>query len=137
MPTEPHRATILAVDDEPTVLAAVARDLRRGFGERYRIMRSGSGTEALDLLGEMRRRGENLALIVADQRMPGMEGTDLLVKARQIYPEAKRVLLTAYADTQAAIAAINEVSLDYYLLKPWDPPQEQLFPVVEDLLTTW
>jgi thioredoxin reductase (NADPH) len=137
VPTEPHRATILAVDDEPTVLAAVARDLRRGFGERYRILRSGSGTEALDLLGEMRRRGENLALIVADQRMPGMEGTDLLVKARQIYPEAKRVLLTAYADTQAAIAAINEVSLDYYLLKPWDPPQEQLFPVVEDLLTTW
>jgi thioredoxin reductase (NADPH) len=135
--TEPRRAAILAVDDEPTVLAAVARDLRRGFGERYRILRSASGPEALELLNEMRRRGENLALIVADQRMPGMEGTDLLVKARQIYPDAKRVLLTAYADTQAAIAAINEVSLDYYLLKPWDPPEEQLFPVVEDLLTTW
>jgi thioredoxin reductase (NADPH) len=135
--TEPHRAAILAVDDEPTVLAAVARDLRRGFGERYRILRAGSGPEALELLKELRRRGENLALIVADQRMPGMEGTDLLVKARQVYPEAKRVLLTAYADTQAAIAAINEVSLDYYLLKPWDPPDEQLFPVVEDLLTTW
>jgi thioredoxin reductase (NADPH) len=134
---EPRRATILAVDDEPTVLAAVARDLRRGFGERYRILRAGSGPEALELLGEMRRRGENLALTVADQRMPGMEGTDLLVKARQVYPDAKRVLLTAYADTQAAIAAINEVSLDYYLLKPWDPPEEQLFPVVEDLLTTW
>jgi thioredoxin reductase (NADPH) len=135
--SEPRRATILAVDDEPTVLAAVARDLRRGFGEHYRILRAGSGPEALDLLGEMRRRGENLAMIVADQRMPGMEGTELLVKARQIYPEAKRVLLTAYADTQAAIAAINEVALDYYLLKPWDPPEEQLFPVVEDLLTTW
>ena len=134
---EPRRATILAVDDEPTVLAAVARDLRRGFGEHYRILRAGSGPEALELLTEMRRRGESLAMIVADQRMPGMEGTDLLVKARQIYPEAKRVLLTAYADTQAAIAAINEVSLDYYLLKPWDPPEEQLFPVVEDLLTTW
>jgi thioredoxin reductase (NADPH) len=134
---EPRRATILAVDDEPTVLAAVARDLRRGFGEHYRILRAGSGSEALELLTEMRRRGENLAMIVADQRMPGMEGTELLVKARQIYPEAKRVLLTAYADTQAAIAAINEVSLDYYLLKPWDPPEEQLFPVVEDLLTTW
>jgi thioredoxin reductase (NADPH) len=134
---EPRRATILAVDDEPTVLAAVARDLRRGFGEHYRILRASSGPEALELLGEMRRRGENLAMIVADQRMPGMEGTELLVKARQIYPEAKRVLLTAYADTQAAIAAINEVSLDYYLLKPWDPPEEQLFPVVEDLLTTW
>ncbi|HEX4008526.1 MAG TPA: FAD-dependent oxidoreductase [Solirubrobacteraceae bacterium] len=137
MATEPRRATILAVDDEPTVLAAVARDLRRGFGERYRILRAGSGPEALELLDEMRRRGENLALIIADQRMPGMEGTELLVKARQIYPEAKRTLLTAYADTQAAIAAINEVSLDYYLLKPWDPPEEQLFPVLEDLLTTW
>jgi thioredoxin reductase (NADPH) len=135
--TEPRRATILAVDDEPTVLAAVARDLRRGFGERYRILRAGSGPEALELMDEMRRRGENLALIIADQRMPGMEGTELLVKARQIYPEAKRTLLTAYADTQAAIAAINEVSLDYYLLKPWDPPEEQLFPVLEDLLTTW
>jgi thioredoxin reductase (NADPH) len=135
--SEPRRATIVAVDDEPTVLAAVARDLRRGFGEHYRILRAGSGSEALELLTEMRRRGESLAMIVADQRMPGMEGTELLVKARQIYPEAKRVLLTAYADTQAAIAAINEVSLDYYLLKPWDPPEEQLFPVVEDLLTTW
>jgi thioredoxin reductase (NADPH) len=135
--SEPRRATILAVDDEPTVLAAVARDLRRGFGEHYRILRAGSGSEALELLTEMRRRGEGLAMIVADQRMPGMEGTELLVKARQIYPEAKRVLLTAYADTQAAIAAINEVSLDYYLLKPWDPPEEQLFPVVEDLLSTW
>jgi thioredoxin reductase (NADPH) len=135
--SEPRRATILAVDDEPSVLAAVARDLRRGFGEHYRILRASSGPEALELLTEMRRRGESLAMIVADQRMPGMEGTDLLVKARQIYPEAKRVLLTAYADTQAAIAAINEVSLDYYLLKPWDPPEEQLFPVVEDLLTTW
>jgi thioredoxin reductase (NADPH) len=135
--SEPRRATILAVDDEPSVLAAVARDLRRGFGEHYRILRAGSGAEALELLTEMRKRGESLAMLVADQRMPGMEGTDLLVKARQIYPEAKRVLLTAYADTQAAIAAINEVSLDYYLLKPWDPPEEQLFPVVEDLLTTW
>jgi thioredoxin reductase (NADPH) len=135
--SEPRRATILAVDDEPSVLAAVARDLRRGFGEHYRILRAGSGPEALELLNEMRRRGENLAMIIADQRMPGMEGTELLVKARQIYPEAKRVLLTAYADTSAAIAAINEVSLDYYLLKPWDPPEEQLFPVVADLLATW
>ena len=135
--TEPRRATILAVDDEPTVLAAVARDLRRGFGEHYRILRAGSGPDALELLNEMRRRGENLAMIVADQRMPGMEGTELLVKARQIYPDAKRALLTAYADTSAAIAAINEVSLDYYLLKPWDPPEEELFPVVADLLAAW
>jgi thioredoxin reductase (NADPH) len=135
--SEPRRQTILAVDDEPSVLAAVARDLRRGFGEHYRILRAGSGPDALELLNEMRRRGENLAMIVADQRMPGMEGTELLLKARQIYPDAKRVLLTAYADTSAAIAAINEVSLDYYLLKPWDPPEEQLFPVVADLLATW
>jgi thioredoxin reductase (NADPH) len=128
---------ILAVDDEPAVLAAVARDLRRGFGERYRIMRAGSGAEALDLLTQIRARGEQVALLVADQRMPGMAGTDYLVQARLLVPEAKRVLLTAYADTAAAIAAINEVSLDYYLLKPWDPPEEQLLPVVEDLLTTW
>ncbi len=133
----PRRPVILAVDDEPAVLAAVSRDLRRGFGERYRIMRGSSGAEALELLAEIRRRGEQVALLVADQRMPGMSGTDYLVQARQVVPEAKRVLLTAYADTEAAIAAINDVALDYYLLKPWDPPEEQLFPVVEDLLTTW
>jgi thioredoxin reductase (NADPH) len=132
-----RRPAILAVDDEPTVLAAVSRDLRRGFGDRYRIVRAGSGPEALELLGELRRRGDAVALMVADQRMPGMEGTDFLTKARQVFPDAKRALLTAYADTQAAIAAINEVSLDYYLLKPWDPPEEALFPVVEDLLQTW
>jgi thioredoxin reductase (NADPH) len=132
-----RRPVILAVDDEPAVLAAVSRDLRRGFGERYRIMRASSGAEALGLLAEIRKRAEQVALLVADQRMPGMAGTDYLVQARLIVPEAKRVLLTAYADTEAAIAAINDVALDYYLLKPWDPPEEQLFPVVEDLLTTW
>jgi thioredoxin reductase (NADPH) len=132
-----RRPAILAVDDEPAVLAAVARDLRRGFGERYRILRATSGAEALDVLTEMRRRGDQVAMLIADQRMPGMPGTDYLVQARTITPDAKRVLLTAYADTEAAIAAINEVALDYYLLKPWDPPEEQLFPVVEDLLTTW
>ena len=132
-----RRPAILAVDDEPAVLAAVARDLRRRFGERYRILRSASGPEALDVLRELVARGDQVALLVADQRMPGMSGTDFLVQARQIVPGAKRVLLTAYADTEAAIEAINEVALDYYLLKPWDPPEEQLFPVVEDLLTTW
>jgi len=132
-----RRPAILAVDDEPAVLAAVARDLRRRFGEQYRILRTGSGAEALELLAEMRTRGDRVAMLVADQRMPGMDGTDYLLEARSIYPEAKRVLLTAYADTDAAIQAINEVSLDYYLLKPWDPPEEQLYPVVEDLLTTW
>src|SRR5438067_12303491 len=132
-----RRPAIVAVDDEPTVLAAVARDLRRGFGERYRILRASTGAEALDLLRELRTRGDQVALLIADQRMPGMAGTDYLVEARKLVPEAKRVLLTAYADTEAAIAAINDVALDYYLLKPWDPPEEQLYPVVEDLLTTW
>jgi thioredoxin reductase (NADPH) len=132
-----RRPVILAVDDEPAVLAAVARDLRRRFGERFRIVRAHSGAEALDTLAELRRRGDPVALLVADQRMPGMSGTDYLTRAREIVPDAKRVLLTAYADTEAAIAAINEVALDYYLLKPWDPPEELLYPVVEDLLTTW
>lgn len=132
-----RRPVILAVDDEPAVLAAVARDLRRGFGERYRVMRASSGTEALELLAELRRRGDQVAMLIADQRMPVMAGTDYLVQARKIVPEAKRMLLTAYADTDAAIAAINDVALDYYLLKPWDPPEEQMFPVVDDLLTAW
>src|SRR4051794_1625271 len=136
MPPE-RRPAILAVDDEPAVLAAVARDLRRGFGERFRVMRASSGPEALDLLRQLRARGDQVALLIADQRMPGMPGTKYLQEARKLVPDAKRVLLTAYADTEAAIAAINEVALDYYLLKPWDPPEEQLFPVVEDLLTTW
>jgi thioredoxin reductase (NADPH) len=132
-----QRPAIVVVDDEPAVLAAVARDLRRAFGERYRIVRGSSGDEALGLLRELVARGDQVALLVADQRMPGMAGTDYLVAARQLVPGAKRVLLTAYADTAAAIQAINEVALDYYLLKPWDPPEEQLYPVVEDLLTTW
>jgi thioredoxin reductase (NADPH) len=132
-----RRPAIVIVDDEPTVLAAVSRDLRRGFGERFRILRAGSGPEALELIRELRTRSNEIALLIADQRMPGMAGTDYLVEARKLVPSAKRVLLTAYADTEAAIAAINEVALDYYLLKPWDPPEEQLYPVVEDLLTTW
>jgi thioredoxin reductase (NADPH) len=132
-----RRPAIVAVDDEPAVLAAVSRDLRRGFGERFRILRAGAGAEALELVRELRARGDQVAMLIADQRMPGMAGTDFLVEARKLAPDAKRVLLTAYADTDAAIAAINDVALDYYLLKPWDPPEEQLFPVVEDLLTTW
>jgi thioredoxin reductase (NADPH) len=132
-----RRPAIVAVDDEPAVLAAISRDLRRAFAERYRILRAPSGAEALEILRQLRTRGDQVALLIADQRMPGMSGTEYLVEARQIVPDAKRVLLTAYADTEAAIAAINEVALDYYLLKPWEPPEEQLFPVVEDLLTTW
>ncbi len=136
-PSTPRRPAILVVDDEPAVLAAVARDLRRGFGERFRVLRAGSGADALEILRESRARGDQVAMLIADQRMPGMPGTEYLVEARKVVPDAKRVLLTAYADTEAAIAAINDVALDYYLLKPWDPPEEQLFPVVEDLLTTW
>ena len=132
-----RRPAIVAVDDDPVVLAAVSRDLRRGFGERYRILRASSGAEALETLTQLRTRGDQVALLLADQRMPGMPGTDFLVAARTVVPDAKRVLLTAYADTTAAIAAINEVSLDYYLLKPWDPPEDKLFPILEDLLTTW
>jgi thioredoxin reductase (NADPH) len=136
-PAPARSPAILAVDDEPPVLAAVARDLRRGFGERFRILRAGSGAEALQMLREMRTRGDQVAMLIADQRMPAMPGTQYLQEARKLAPDAKRVLLTAYADTEAAIEAINEVALDYYLLKPWDPPEEQLYPVVEDLLTTW
>jgi thioredoxin reductase (NADPH) len=136
-PSPQRRPAMVVVDDEPAVLAAVSRDLRGKFGERYRIVRAASGEEALEVLSELVRRGEQVALLVADQRMPGLSGTDYLVRAREIVPTAKRVLLTAYADTEAAIQAINEVSLDYYLLKPWDPPEEQLFPVVDDLLGSW
>ncbi len=139
LPVAAHvrRPAIVAVDDEPAVLAAVARDLRRGFGERFRVLRAGSGAEALELVRDLRARGDQVAMLIADQRMPGMPGTAYLLEARKLAPDAKRVLLTAYADTEAAISAINEVALDYYLLKPWDPPEEQLYPVVEDLLTTW
>src|ERR1700754_4183908 len=132
-----RRPAIVAVDDEPAVLAAVARDLRRRFGERYRILRAASGEEALQVVKELITRGDQVALLIADQRMPGLSGTEYLVEARKVAPAAKRVLLTAYADTSAAITAINEVALDYYLLKPWDPPEEELYPVVEDLLETW
>src|ERR1700750_3474281 len=122
-----RRPAIVAVDDEPAVLAAVARDLRRGFGEHYRILRATSGAEALDILRQLRTRGDQVALLIADQRMPGMSGTEYLVEARKVVPDAKRVLLTAYADTEAAIAAINDVALDYYLLQPCEPPAQMLY----------
>jgi thioredoxin reductase (NADPH) len=136
-PERTRRPAIVAVDDEPAVLAAVARDLRRQFGERYRVLRAASGEEALEVVRELVARGDQVALLIADQRMPGLSGTEYLVEARKLAPDAKRVLLTAYADTGAAIQAINEVALDYYLLKPWDPPEEELYPVVSDLLETW
>ncbi|MBJ7330585.1 MAG: FAD-dependent oxidoreductase [Solirubrobacteraceae bacterium] len=139
--TEPdaaaRRPVLLAVDDEPAVLAAVARDLRARYGAEYRIVRATSGNEALGVLEELRRRGETVALILSDQRMPDGDGVTLLAGARDLYPEAKRVLLTAYADTEAAIAAINAAQTDYYLLKPWDPPEERLYPTLDDLLGDW
>jgi thioredoxin reductase (NADPH) len=123
-----RRPAIIAVDDEPTVLAAVSRDLRRGFGERYRILRAPSGPEALEVLAEVRRRGDQVALLIADQRMPGMAGTEFLVQARALVPDAKRVLLTAYADTDAAISAINDVALDYYLTQAVGPAAGAALP---------
>jgi thioredoxin reductase (NADPH) len=132
-----RRPALLVVDDEPPVLRAVQRDLRGRFGEDYRVLRAGSGAEAEELMRELRRRGEALALVLADQRMPGMTGVELLEAARGVFPKAKRALLTAYADTDAAIAAINQAQIDYYLQKPWDPPEERLYPTVEDLLGDW
>ncbi|WP_068280446.1 FAD-dependent oxidoreductase [Aldersonia kunmingensis] len=128
---------ILSVDDDPGVSRAVVRDLRRHYGEDYRTMRAESGPAALDLLRETKLRGQQVAVIVADFRMPGMNGIEFLEQAMDLHPFARRVLLTAYADTDAAIDAINVVDLDYYLLKPWDPPEEKLYPVVDALLEAW
>jgi thioredoxin reductase (NADPH) len=131
------RAAILTVDDDPGVSRAVARDLRRRYGERYRIVRAESGETALDALRQMKLRGELVAVLLADYRMPQMNGIEFLELAMDVYPAARRVLLTAYADTNAAIDAINVVDLDHYLLKPWDPPEEKLYPVVDALLEAW
>src|SRR5256714_12570391 len=128
---------ILAVDDEPAVLRAIAGDLRRHYARRYRVVRAGSGEDALEVVAELRERGAHLALVISDQRMPGMGGVDLLAEVRRLEPEVKAVLLTAYADTEVAIEAINRVRLDYYVLKPRDPPAEQLFPVLADLPDAW
>jgi thioredoxin reductase (NADPH) len=128
---------ILAVDDEPQVLSAISSDLRRQYGEKYRIVRADSGQTALEALQEILTRGEIVALILSDQRMPGMGGVELLEKSKDLFPLARRALLTAYADTGAAIRAINTARLDYYLLKPWDPPEQKLYPVLDDLLEEW
>ena len=128
---------ILTVDDDPGVSRAVARDLRREYGEHHRIVRAESGPAALDALKEIALRGEQVAVILADQRMPRMSGVEFLEQAMDLFPRARRVLLTAYADTEAAITAINVVDLDHYLLKPWDPPEEKLYPVVDSLLAAW
>ncbi len=128
---------IMTVDDEPQVLAAINRDLRKHFQGEYRILRAGSGREALETLQQLKERNELVALIISDQRMPGLSGTDFLDEARKFYPNARKVLLTAYADTEAAIKSINTIGLDYYLMKPWDPPEEKLYPVLDDLISDW
>lgn len=133
----PARPAILTVDDDPSVSRSVARDLRRRYGRDHRIVRAESGAQALEALREMTLRGDDVAVLVADYRMPGMNGLEFLESAMDLYPAARRVLLTAYADTGAAITAINVVDLDHYLLKPWDPPEEKLYPVVDALLEAW
>jgi thioredoxin reductase (NADPH) len=131
------RPILLAVDDDVSVLEAVVQDLRRQFGSEYRVMRAASGQAALDTLAQLKSRQEPVALLLSDQRMPGMTGVEFLERARESYADARRVLLTAYADTEAAIHAINSARIHYYLNKPWDPPEEKLYPVLTDLLDDW
>src|ERR1700729_1289650 len=136
-PASMARTAIVTVDDDPGVSRAVARDLRRRYGEQHRIVRAESGEAALEALRQLKLRGDMVAIILADYRMPQMNGIEFLERAMDVYPGARRVLLTAYADTEAAIDAINVVALDHYLLKPWDPPEEKLYPVVDALLDAW
>jgi thioredoxin reductase (NADPH) len=136
-PARVSRPVLLTVDDDPGVSRAVARDLRRRYGEDYRIVRADSGEEALQAIRDVMLRGDQVAAILADYRMPRMNGVDFLEEAMDLVPQARRALLTAYADTNAAIAAINVVDVDHYLLKPWEPPEEKLYPVVDELLETW
>src|SRR4051812_10667425 len=131
------RPTILTVDDDPQVSAAITRDLKRYYGSAYRVLPATSGDQALELLATLALRADPVALVLSDQRMPRMTGTELLAQVATHAPEAKRLLLTAYADTDVAITAINDIGLDYYLLKPWDPPEDRLFPVLDDLLDDW
>src|SRR5947209_8022100 len=128
---------IMAVDDDRDVLSSVERDLRQKYGRDYRIFRAESGASALDAARQLRQRGDTIALFVVDQRMPEMNGIQFLQQVVELFPDARKVLLTAYADTEAAIGAINKVGLDYYLMKPWDPPQEHFYPVLDGLLEEW
>ncbi|HXK01308.1 MAG TPA: response regulator, partial [Verrucomicrobiae bacterium] len=131
------RPVMLAVDDDPDVLRAVERDLRKQYSDRYRVMSADSGPGALNILTRLSQRAEPVALLIADHRMPHMNGIEFLAAAIRQFPDVRRVLLTAYADTEAAIGAINVVKLDHYLLKPWDPPDRNLYPVLDDLLDQW
>jgi thioredoxin reductase (NADPH) len=131
------KPVILAVDDEPQVLNAVERDLRRHYRGDYRIVKANSGAEALEAVRQLKQRNTPIALFLADQRMPAMNGTEFLAEASKLSPDARKVLLTAYADTEAAIESINTIGLDYYLMKPWDPPEQTLYPVLDDLLSDW
>lgn len=131
------KPVILTVDDDREVLGAIERDLRARYRSGYRIVKASSGAEALDTIRQLKSRNAPIALFLVDQRMPAMSGTDLLREARKLYPDARSVLLTAYADTSAAITSINEIGLDHYLLKPWDPPDQRLYPVLDDLLSDW
>ena len=131
------KPVILTVDDDPQVLNSVERDLRQHFRGEYRIIKAASGSQALQAVRELKRRNDPLALFLVDQRMPEMTGTEFLTQAIQLYPEARKVLLTAYADTEAAIQSINTLGLDHYLMKPWEPPEQNLFPVLDDLLSDW
>jgi thioredoxin reductase (NADPH) len=131
------KPVIFSVDDDPEVLSAVERDLRQHYRSDYRVLKAGSGREALDAARQLKQRGTPVALFLVDERMPEMSGTEFLREALKLFPDSRRVLLTAYADTQAAISGINDVGLDHYLLKPWDPPGERLYPVLDDLLSDW
>jgi thioredoxin reductase (NADPH) len=131
------KPVLLSVDDDPGVSRAVARDLRRRYGEEFRVLRASSGDEALDALRELKLRGDSVAAMLADYRMPQMNGIEFLERAMDLFPRARRTLLTAYADTEAAIQAINVVDVDFYLLKPWDPPEEKLYPVVDAMIESW
>src|ERR1700730_18856030 len=132
-----RKPVLLTVDDDPDVLHAIERDLKKRYDERYRVLRADSGRAALDLLHRLQQRNDAVALLLVDHRMPEMNGVEMLQEAMKLYPNAKRTLLTAYADTEAAIKAINEVRLNHYLLKPWDPPEQNLYPVLDDLLEDW
>src|SRR5919109_2814553 len=131
------RPILLTVDDDPQVVRAIERDLRQKYGKRFRVLKAESGQKALELVKQLKLQNETLTLLLVDQRMPQMSGVALLEQVMNIFPEAKRVLLTAYADTEAAIRSINKAKIDYYLMKPWDPSEEHLYPILDDLLDDW